>query len=65
MLRPVSDYRYRIVVDLVGGEQEEHNKCSSPRWDEICLLFDTLDGTTHVFNLDHVEGFRFKQEEKK
>ena len=65
MIRPVSDYTYRVSIEFMGGDIEEHTKCSPPRWDPVALQFETLDGSTHVYILDNIVMFRFKKQESK
>jgi len=63
MLRAVSDYSYMVKIELSNGETEEHTKCASPGYNEHFLFFKTLDGAQHLFNMDYVIGFWYKQQE--
>ena len=68
MLREVSSFRYEIHIDLegnTGADEAEFTKCSNPSSSEFYLIFNTLDGATHVFNRDFIREFWFKERENK
>ena len=65
MLRAVSDYKYVVQIELTDDTVVRHESCTEPGWDEHMVTFYTLDGALHMFNLRHVIGFWFKQQEKK